>query len=138
MSYSLALIALSCGALAPIQKATTPKIGSPERQAILNAFRPRIERDLDLKVKFEVHHMKVASGFAFVMAAPIHTNGKKIDWNKTKYARRWQEGSLGASVLALLRKVKGKWSILEYDFGASDFPCEEWIRDHGAPRSLLP
>ena len=60
--FTLALIFIA--GFASSQSATTPKSGSAERKAILDAIRPPMERDLKLKVKFEVHHMKVSSGFA--------------------------------------------------------------------------
>ena len=133
-TFSLIFIA----GFASSQGATTPKSGSAERKAILDAIRPRIERDLKLKVKFEVHHMKVSSGFAFVMAQPILTNGKRIDWRKTKYAQAYKDGYFGQTALALLKKSGKSWRVLEYEFGGSHMPAVEWVRDHHAPKSILP
>lgn len=82
--------------------------------------------------------MKVASGFAFVMAQPIHTNGKHIDWRKTKYAQAYKDGYFGQTALALLKKSGKTWRVLEYEFGGSDMPAVEWTQTHRAPRSILP
>lgn len=129
------LVASSVPVLA--QKATTPKMGSAERTAILDAIRPRTEKAVGMKVKFEVTHLKVAKGFAFLMANPVRTNGKKIDWTKTRYAQDIADGIFDPSVMALFKKSGKTWKVLEWSFGATDYPAEEWVKNHHAPRTIL-
>lgn len=136
----LSILILLIALVTPLwaQPASVPRAGSAERKAILDAIRPRTEKDLGFKVKFEVSHIKSTGTFAFVIARPIHTNGKQIDWRKTKYAQDWKDGVFGDAVLSLLKKSGKTWRILEWSIGASDFPAEDWCKDHKAPKTILP
>lgn len=119
------------------QKVTTPKMGSPERKAILDAVRPLAERKIGHKVKFEVTHLKVSGGFAFMMGRPVRTDGKRIDWTKTIYAEAYKAGAFDDGVMALLQKGSKGWKVLEWALGATDYPCEDWVRKHKAPGIIL-
>ena len=80
----------------------TPAAGSPERAAILDALRTRLETSS----RFRVDHMKLAGEWAFVRATEI----VELDGNER------QETDL--TVAALLEKPKGSttgwWRIADY------------------------
>jgi hypothetical protein len=133
------LLALSFCLLAPIASAQspyTPRPGSAERAAIMDAIRPLCERDLKQKVIFKVQHLRVARGFALARVVPLKPNGGEINYSRTKYADELAEGAFDGEGEALLRNDDGEWTLLEWRFGASDTEVPIWLARHGAPRSL--
>jgi pimeloyl-ACP methyl ester carboxylesterase len=122
---------------APSDSPHTPKQGSEERRAILDALRVPVERDVGRSVIFRIHHIEVNSGYAFVNAQPLQPNGREIDYSKTKLAQPYEEGWFDDWVGALLRWQGGRWKVVEYCIGATDYPCQEWVRERGVPESIL-
>jgi hypothetical protein len=114
-----------------------PKKGSKERAAILKAVRPRVQKLLGQRVIFKVRHIEVDSNYAFVNAQPLRPNGRKINYRKTRYRRAVEQGFFDDGTLSLLRKDKGKWKVVEFDLGSTDFPCQDWVRRRGVPESIL-
>jgi hypothetical protein len=120
---------------------TTPKAGSPERKAILDALRPAFEAEMKAPVEFKVSMMKVAAGFAFVSVHPQRPGGKEIsaaDWNASigpcEYDRR------EANAQFWMHKHNGVWRIawgLVGDLCATDAPSagQGWLV--GAPPQLI-
>jgi len=129
-------IAMLCAIGAIAQSATTPKPGSADRKGILDALRPGLEKRLHQKIVFKVKTMRVLKGFAYVYLQPLQTNGKEIDYRNTQYWEDIQAGAFDDGVLGLLKKSGGKWKVLEWTHGATDWPVEEWIQKHGAPRNI--
>jgi len=64
----------------------TPRVGSAERAAILNALRPRYEDLFGRSIVFKVETLRVAAGFAFVVVHPKRPNGAPIEKSKWKKA----------------------------------------------------
>lgn len=83
-------------------KAYTPAPGSPERRAILAALRAKLYSLHQLEASFEVRHLKVQGGWAWVQAQPRSADG----------SQRFED------VHALLRKADSGWRV-------EDFPCTE-------------
>ena len=108
---------------------TVPPPGSAERQAILNALRPAVEKRLGANVEFKVTLIRVQGDWAFVVADPQRKGGTPIDgW------RIFGEhfGNMdGFRVDAVLRKKGTRWVVADHAVGASDV----WYCDVG-PRSL--
>lgn len=62
---------------------STPKPGSPERKAVLEALRPGFEALFGAPIEFRVGEMRLAAGFAFVSVHPQRPGGRAIsaaDW----------------------------------------------------------
>lgn len=114
-------------------RAYTPRPGSPERKAILDAIRDR----LGIKNQFEVAHMKVSQGWAFFRGnALVFEQGEKVEVD---------------SVMALLKQAgkesKKAWQVehlwsLSSD---SDQPLENYLeefrkrqRDGRIPADIFP
>jgi len=114
-----------------------PAVGSAERDAILAAFRVPVAKDLGQPVVFKVTRLNVENGFAFVMGTPMKSDGSQIDFSKTKYAAGAAGGEFDAAgTLALLKFENGKWVVLDYAVGATDFPAQTWAKDAGAPQAI--
>ena len=121
---------------APAQSPYTPRAGSAERAAIMDAIRPLCERDLKQKVIFKVQHLRVARGFALARVVPLRPNGGDINYSRTKYRDELEAGAFDGEGEALLRNDDGEWTLLEWRFGASDTEVPIWLERHGAPRSI--
>ena len=63
----IGILAVGLGAgPAQAQKVWTPKAGSAERQAVLDAARVPVEKDLRQSVRFELKTLRVTPQWAFV------------------------------------------------------------------------
>jgi len=60
----------------------TPKIGSAERKAIMDTLRSEYTTGSGANVKFQVKHLKVHNGWAWVNVVPLDPSGKPEgeDW----------------------------------------------------------
>ena len=116
---------------APAQVSATaaPAPGSAQRRAILDALRPAIERRLGPDVEFVVRDMRVANGWAFVMADPQRRGGRPIDGRR--YFRDYDEMD-GLTVTALLNFRAGRWTLVDHAIGATD----AWYCGRGPSRAV--
>lgn len=126
---------LSNGAFA--QKATTPAAGSKERKALMDALRVPFEKQLGKPVIFVVTWLKVSGNFAMWEGEPKRTGGKPIDWSKTKFKEDYEQGLVDQISMALLKKTGGKWKVVEYAIGPTDYPVEYWQEKHKAPKTII-
>ncbi len=117
---------------------TTPKPGSADRKAILDALRITIEKDLKQKVVFQVDHLRVLNGWAFYSGRPLTPAGKAIDYRKTKYRGALEDGAFDDWACGLLRKSGNKWKMVTFAIGATDVVWDGWDKQYKAPRSIFP
>lgn len=128
------LVALTFAA--PVSEAAEPPAGSPERAAILAAFRSSVEADLAAPIGFRVSRIDVEGDWAYVSAIP--TRGPdRLDWNTTKFADAIAKDMMSNMALGLLQRRDGNWRPIEYALGPTDAAWEEWISKHGVPRTLF-
>lgn len=116
---------------------STPKRGSAERTAILNALRTPVQKELGLKVQFKVDWLKLQGSWAFLRGVPQRADGGKIDYRKTKYKEQIEAGVFDNWICALLRKRNGKWAVVTYVIGATDVAYEPWPQQYGAPKAIF-
>jgi hypothetical protein len=101
----------------------TPRVGSAERAAILNALRPRYEDLFGRSIVFKVETLRVAAGFAFVVVHPKRPNGASIEKSKWKKALDGEcfQDPLGATHEYWLTKASNGWEIgVKNDMCADD------------------
>jgi hypothetical protein len=119
---------LAAGLFLPFTaRAAEPPRGSPLRQAVLDALRPRVERDIGPPVQFMIERINVEGSWAFVSATPQRLNGAPVDWSRTRFARDFAADAMSDSLLALLRNEGGAWRVKEYALGPTDVAWIEWI-----------
>ncbi|HRK20664.1 MAG TPA: hypothetical protein PLX06_02585 [Fimbriimonadaceae bacterium] len=135
LSVAVALFLTTTTAFA--QKATTPATGSKERKALMDALRVPFEKQLGKPVIFVVTWLKVSGNFAMWEGEPKRTGGKPIDWKKTKFKEDYEQGLIDAISMALLKKTGGKWKVVEYAIGPTDYPVEYWREKHKAPKAIF-
>ena len=101
----------------------TPRVGSAERVAILNALRPRYEDLFGRSIVFKVETLRVAAGFAFVIVHPQRPNGapiEKLAWKKALAGECFQD-PLGATHEYWMKKASNGWKIgVKNDMCADD------------------
>ena len=136
LATSLCCLVLSLGGIHG-QSVHTPAAGTAERKAIVDVLRVPAEKDLGRKVIFKVSHLRVAGDWAFARVVPIQPDGKEIDYSRTKYREQMESGAFDAEAETLLRRVNGKWKLLEWRFGASDTEVELWLQKYRMPKALL-
>jgi hypothetical protein len=120
------------------QAAHTPAAGSPERNAILDALRAPVERDLKQKIIFKIDNFKVQGAWAFVSGTPQTANGAAPDYSKTKYADAADSGAFDNNFFALVKKTAGKWTVTTYAIGCTDVCYVDWWRRYRAPKAIFP
>jgi hypothetical protein len=135
-----ALLAMACpAAQAQTSPARTIGIGDPSRAQLLDALRAVIAKDLGQPVKFVVDDMRVQGEWAFIVAHPQTPAGAPIDFSKTHYAERQAEGVLdGDTLYALLRRVGGKWTVVDFMIGPTDVGWMDWQDSYHTPAGLIP
>ena len=117
----------------------TPRPGSPERSAIMNALRPRYEEAFGPPIVFRVETLRVAAGFAFVLVHPQRPNGAPIEqsvWRKAFREGCYQDPT-NVSNEYWMKLEGGAWKIgVKNDVCASDSILQEGDLI-GAPPQLI-
>lgn len=116
----------------------TPKAGSPERKAVLDAAREPVERDLGQAVVFQVRTLRVTPDWAFLNGIPARADGKPIDYSKSIYAQDAQEDSFSGEAAVLLARHGSGWRLVTYSIGFGDVVWDSWDEEFGAPDWLWP
>lgn len=133
---------LLCGAIAvtvtPASASSvyTPGRGDPDRKAILNAIRPRIEKEMRGPVEFVVRVLNVLDEWAFAVLDPQRPGGRQINPADTVHAQDW-EFMDGLRVYALVRWSGGRWQLVESVTGPTDVAYDPWPEVFGAPRDIF-
>ena len=109
-------------------KTYTPKAGSKERKAIMEALRKPVTKRVRKPVIFRVGSLKVRDGWAFLQGQAQHTNGSALG-----------DEHLWGEVSALLRKKGSTWTVLHWGF-ATDTGTMDRARQKypSAPKTIFP
>jgi hypothetical protein len=125
---------LACAAPGEAQRVSPvaqPAPNSPQRRALMDALRPRIERVLEAPVEFVVTRAAVRDGWALVIAEPQRPGGGRID-GRRYFPHDWVNMD-GLTVSAILRFHAGRWALADHTIGATDV----WYCGmRGPPRAL--
>jgi hypothetical protein len=130
------LILSPCPAVAQEQP-YTPKPGARERQAITDALRAPVERELKKKAVFRVEHLRVQGDWAFLKGVPQQPGGGAMSYRGTGYQAAIDAGAFDDGIVALLRRRGGKWRVVRYVIGATDVPYVEWDKEYKAPSAIF-
>lgn len=121
------------------QQVTTPKPGSAERKALMDAMRLALKKPMRGKqMLFKVDHLRVSGSWAFFFGRPVKPNGSAFDYRGTDYAQYVNSGAFDDNCGALFKKTAGKWKAVTWFVGATDVPWVEWPQLYGCPKGLLP
>jgi hypothetical protein len=137
---ALLLVVVAFGPGQPLadQRFWTPKQGSVERKAVLDAARIPVERDLGQAVVFDVRTLRVTPDWAFLHGVPMRAGGKPIDYSRSIYAQDVHDGSFSGEAAVLLSRDGGGWRLVTYSIGFGDVVWDTWDEEFGAPAWLWP
>lgn len=138
MRLTLTLLLGLCAAFVLGQGAATPKKGSPERKAIMDALRVPVEKVLKKKVVFKADHIKTQNGWAFLYGVPMQPNGKKMAYRGTPYEQAEKDGIFDDNFCGLLKKEGGKWKVKRWIIGMTDVAWIGWDKEFKAPKGIFP
>lgn len=125
---AVSLLMVAAGAAAQVSPGAPPRVGTPQRAAILNAIRPAVELELGPDVEFVPSCVQVWNGWALVNAEPRRRGGRPID---PSVLDDWDNRD-GVTVTALLRFRYQRWNLVGHAIGATDV----WY-DGRAPRQVM-
>ena len=115
----------------------TPRRGSAERSAIMDAARPTIQGEIGGQIEFVVSVLRTDGRWAYLQSVPQRPGGAPIDWRRTKFARDWSAGIMSDIVMVLLGKSDGRWRVVDYVIGPTDVFWYEWIDRYRLPEALF-
>jgi hypothetical protein len=111
--------------------------GSPERTAILDVVRASVQRQLGIKVIFQVERLAVFGEWAFAGLRPRTEAGSRIDYRRTLIAKDFDPEQDSDTVHVLLRRKDTAWAIVEEAFLPTDVVWVEWEKKYKLPRELF-
>lgn len=118
--------------LAALSGAASAQVQGAERRAILDALRPAVERRLGGPVEFVVRRIDARDGWALVIAEPQRPGGGAIDPRRF-FPADALEFMDGLTASAILRRLGGRWRLVEHQIGATDV---WYCAMQGPPRAL--
>jgi len=125
-SIAICVLLLSAAWAGSAAGAHTPRPGSRERKAIMDALRVPVMKVLKQPVIFKVSHLRVSNGWAYVVAMAIKPNGADV-------------GPDAATVALLRQSTRGsRWRVLHWGFASDVSVTEECKAKYPqAPRSIF-
>jgi hypothetical protein len=120
------------------QQPHTPERGSPERQALMDALREPVQRELGKPAIFQVRELRVLGEWAFADVSPRNPDGSPLDYSGTSLEEAWRDGFVDDGMYAVLRRTNGRWRVLRYAIGPTDVAWIPWEEELRAPRALFP
>ena len=117
---------------APTRKgAYTPKAGSSERKAIMDALRIPIQKEAKEKVVFYDVYLKVDTDWAYVWAMSRNSKGG--------YLKKYGSAGFDPGTYGLVRKNGKSWKVLYWGIASDASPLEEMRKMYPkAPKSIFP
>jgi hypothetical protein len=113
-------------------------VGDPQRRVLLDAMRPGLQDAIHQPVQFVVEKLQVEGDWAFFEGSIQQPNGRPIDFSHTAYQERIELGVFdGPSTVALLHRVRGQWTLVDFVVGPTDMGHWGWADQYGAPPELL-
>jgi len=107
----------------------TPKAGSSERKAIMNALRPRLGSGRHKPI-ISPSHLKVERGWAYVEGGFNYEGGAPLE-------EQFTEGS-GTNFSALLHQENSRWRVKKFMYHGDVVAPEFMQAFPSAPRSIFP
>lgn len=114
-----------------------PAAGTQARQAILDAARKPVDKELGVHVQFVVKQLRALDGWAFLHATMQGPGGQPVDYRGTRYEDADTHGAKSDKYAALLKQHEGGWQVQAYSVGPTDMVWADWSATYGAPAALF-
>jgi hypothetical protein len=111
----------------------------PSIQAVTDAAVTRV-LGIPARVTVEIVRAETAGDiqWVFVSGPAAAAAGGAIDLSKTAMAQAASEGMMdGSNVIALLKREKGGWTVVEIHIGPTDVPQIGWPKQYGVSPALI-
>jgi len=115
----------------------TPGRGSADRQAIMNAARVPVVRDIGQQIVFVVQVLRTDGQWAYLQATPVQPDGRPLDWTRTRLAADWRADAMSDIVMVLLARRGGRWQVVDHVVGPTDVFWYSWTDRYGLPDALF-
>ena len=115
--------------------AETPKPGSPDRKAILDALRVPVQKEIGFPVVFRISHLKIKDNWAFLKGQPRTKDDKPIDYSKTSLDE--EARTADELLVAVLKKTDGRWRVVEHAIFTTDVWWHGIHERLGAPAEIF-
>lgn len=113
--------------------ASDTAISKQLRVDVLNSLRVLVKSELGIDVKFFVQNLHKGNDWVLIAARPVNLDGSAVDYTKTKYYEKnkeWMDDAFDDQVVALLHLKDGKWEVVEFSIGATDYSGQAWLEEH--------
>lgn len=135
----LALLLLGSARAAEAQgRPHTPPRGSAERQALMDALRETVRREVGKPAIFEIRELRVLGEWAFADVSPRNPDGTPLDYRGTPMEEAWRDGLVDDGMYALLRRQGARWRVMRHAIGPTDVAWMGWEEELRVPRALFP
>ena len=125
---SLLLVGTTGTVLPSMAAPHTPKAGSGERKALMNALRPKLGSGKHKPI-ITPYHLKVENGWAFVEGGFNYEGGAPLE-------EQFTEGS-GTNFSALLHRESSKWRVKKFLYHGDVVAPEFMQAFPSAPRAIF-
>jgi hypothetical protein len=123
------------------QKIFTPVVGSAERKSILDNIRTPSQKELGQPIQFKIFTFNILGDWCFIFANIQQSNGKYIDIKKIVkkdlIMGEGKEAFFEDNIQVVLKKNKGKWTIVRRILGCTDVCWSDWYVDLKAPKAVF-
>ncbi len=97
-----------------------------------------MERDIGQRhLIFQVTMARMDGNFVFIMARPLRSDGKQINYKNTHYREGVDEGGFDDGSASLYKKVGGHWRLIKWAMGFTDVAYIDWPNQFGCSYSLI-
>ena len=115
---------------------SSPERGSPLRQALMDAMRPRLERIMGAPVLIMVRVLEVQGHSAFFVGHPVHADGRPFTEAEQERAFEGMVHDGADPTMAWLVRTKSGWAVQSLLINQSDVGWLGWCDDREM-RSLM-
>jgi len=110
----------------------------PARALIVAALNAAVARSLGVPAKVNVEIARAEGDWAYVSGPAVAADGSDFDLSKTNMASAAEDGMMdGTTVVALLKRSAGVWTVAEMAVGPTDVPAIAWPRQYGVSPALV-
>lgn len=120
-----------------LDKLSTPARNTDLRKALMDAARRPIEAEIGKKVIFVVSVLRTDGTWSYLQAVPHNPDGTAINWAKTPFAKEMKQGVMSDVAMVLMRRIEGRWEVVDHVFGPTDVYWFTWVDQFNLPEALF-
>lgn len=119
------------------QAYSSPRPGTSERAAIMDAARIPISEALGQRVVFVDTTLRSSGTWAYLAAVPQLPDGQPLDWTRTPYRDAWRADAMSDLVMVLMVNDGTGWRAIRHVIGPTDVHWLNWVDELRLPEALF-